>query len=734
MLSDKTGTLTRNQMEFFKCSIGGISYGTGVTEVERAAAERTGVQLDAYRLLQSERPLEKGYNLRDPRLEGGRWRQEPQAAIIARFLQVLSLCHTVVPEGEEEPEAVRYLAESPDEAAFVVAAKRLGFFFHRRQAGRVTVREGGAEREYAVLQTLAFSSARKRMSVVVKDPEGRVLLLCKGADSVVLERLSPEGSSLELRQRTQEHLTEYAEAGLRTLAIAWKLLEPAQYAEWQQRWQRAKEQVGSAALQAQALDELAEEMERGLQLAGATAIEDKLQVGVPQTIDALARAGIRLWVLTGDKLETAVNIGYACSLLRHSMTQHLIYLEDNTAVQAEAHRAGLSLEEYSRRTVGEQLRASRAAAELGARAQSHALVIDGRSLAHVLRDEALRAEFLEASVLCESVICCRVSPIQKAQVTELVRQQGKQVCLAVGDGANDVGMIQKANIGVGISGEEGNQAVMASDFSIGQFRFLERLLLVHGAWSYRRIAFMVNFFFYKNFVYGFTVLYYNAGAHFSGASVYYDWYLSLYNVVFSAFPICVVACIDQDVRADLHLRFPRLYRVGQRNANFSVARIALWLLNGVYQVLSALCSALLCSLSSCSLLCSLLCSLFIFCSLPFSLLCSFSGLCSTFSVVSALLVSLLSALLYPLLCTALDSDLCPASFSSLLSALVSALCSAPMLLQSSALLCSFLYSSALSFSPLVVSLHSALTWLVLLCSSAVCGHLLHDPGSLLAGE
>ena len=202
-----------------------------------------------------------------------------------------------------------------------------------------------------------------------------------------------------------------------------------------------------------------------------------------------------------------------------------------------------------------------------------ALCITGKSLKYALRTPEAVEAFTQVTELCKSVICCRVSPSQKAEVTTLVKNQGR-VTLGIGDGANDVGMIQAAHIGVGISGQEGMQAVMASDFAIAQFKFLERLLLVHGRWNYLRITKMVVYFFYKNILFGLTLFYFNAFAFFSGQTVYNAWSMTFYNVIFTVFPVLVIGTFDQDVSPAKALLFPRLYEAGIDNEYFTFSTCA----------------------------------------------------------------------------------------------------------------------------------------------------------------
>jgi len=173
---------------------------------------------------------------------------------------------------------------------------------------------------------------------------------------------------------------------------------------------------------------------------------------------------------------------------------------------------------------------------------------------------------------CKAVICCRVSPIQKAQVVQAVKERVQSITLAVGDGANDVSMIQTAHVGVGISGLEGLQAARASDYSIGQFHYLRRLLLVHGRWSYRRIAKLVVFSFYKNASLYLTQLWFTIHAMFSGQSLYDAWALAMYNLSFTAAPIMALAIFDRDVEASRVLdrdQFPELFQDGLKNRLFN---------------------------------------------------------------------------------------------------------------------------------------------------------------------
>lgn len=604
ILSDKTGTLTCNQMDFLKCSIAGVPYGTRASDVELAAAKQMATDFEGelsnttprlqdgvHRFRESEiesetvtpsgvrgrKPEIKGFGFEDSRIMRGNWLKETNTDVILLFFRILSICHTAIPELNEETGTYTYEAESPDEASFLVAAKEFGFEFCKRTQSSIVVRERytsfeePVDREYKLLNLLDFTSKRKRMSVIVQDEDGQIFLMCKGADSIIFDRLSKNGRMFE--EATTKHLNEYGEAGLRTLALAYRKLDEKEYFAWNEEFAKAKTSIG--ADREATLERVSDTMERELILVGATAVEDKLQKGVPQCIDKLAQAGLKIWVLTGDKMETAINIGFACSLLRPGMTQICVTTPTSDTLSPDS-------QTVIKENILNQI--TNASQMIKLEKDPHAafaLIIDGKTLAYALEDD-MKHQFLNLAVDCASVICCRVSPRQKALVTRLVKEGTGKITLGIGDGANDVGMIQEADIGVGISGVEGMQAVMASDFSIAQFRFLERLLVVHGHWCYKRIAQMICYFFYKNLAFGLTLFYFEIFAAFSGQSLYDDMYMILFNVAVTSMPVIALGVFEQDVSSEVCLQFPALYQQGPKNLFFDWYRIIGWMGNGFY--------------------------------------------------------------------------------------------------------------------------------------------------------
>uniref|UniRef100_A0A8D0AKE6 Phospholipid-transporting ATPase n=1 Tax=Sander lucioperca TaxID=283035 RepID=A0A8D0AKE6_SANLU len=524
IFSDKTGTLTQNIMTFNRCSINGKAYG----ELFDFSGQRVEITEKTARVDFSWNQLaDPKFTFHDHSLLETVREGNPEAQA---FFRLLALCHTVMPEEKKEGE-LYYQAQSPDEGALVTAARNFGFVFRSRTPETITAMEMGRTVTYELLAVLDFNNVRKRMSVIVRNPEGKLTLYCKGADTIIFERLHP--SCNKLKEATIGHLNEYAGDGLRTLALAYKDLDESYMDEWRQRHHEA-----STAMEGreERLDELYEEIEKDLLLLGATAVEDKLQDGVPQTIEQLAKADIKIWVLTGDKQETAENIGYSCNMLREEMKE-IFVVAANTADGVKEELQRKMFPEAAEEPSVKKARAGLFWLQKTETVQDekvdgdYGLVINGHSLAFAL-EKNLQLELLRTACMCQTVICCRVTPLQKAQVVQLVKKYKQAVTLAIGDGANDVSMIKAAHIGVGISGQEGMQAVLSSDYSFAQFRYLQRLLLVHGRWSYLRMCKFLQYFFYKNFTFTFVHFWYAFFCGFSAQLCLDTYYWTAVNQFF----------------------------------------------------------------------------------------------------------------------------------------------------------------------------------------------------------
>ncbi|XP_018604052.2 phospholipid-transporting ATPase IC isoform X2 [Scleropages formosus] len=574
IFSDKTGTLTQNIMAFKKCTISGHTYG-GDTSAD-------GETLD------TSQPVDLKWN----KYADGRFQfydhslisciQSKKNPDVHEFFKLLCLCHTVMVEQKEDINELVYQAASPDEGALVTAARNFGFVFLSRTQDTITVSELGVEKTYQMLALLDFNSDRKRMSVILRFPDGKIRLYCKGADTVVYERLHPSSKHKERTQSALEDITE------------------EEFDSWARKHKAASVSMSDREA---ALDEVYELIERNLQLIGATAIEDKLQDGVPDTIAKLAKANIKIWVLTGDKKETAENIGYSCQLLTGDMQIH--YGEDvNEKLEARQIQRRNNTESSGRQV---KIKEPFFAAQ-----ENNALIITGGWLNEILYEkkkkrrrlrlrkfkkktipkdgqpmderekEQRQIDFVDMACECSAVICCRVTPKQKANVVNLVKKYKKAVTLSIGDGANDVNMIKTADIGVGISGQEGMQAVMSSDYAFAQFRYLQRLLLVHGRWSYIRMCKFLRYFFYKNFAFTLVHFWYSFFSGYSSQIAYEDWFITLYNVCYSSLPVLLVGLLDQDVSDSLSIRFPKLYLPGPQGVMFNYKNFFISLFHGIF--------------------------------------------------------------------------------------------------------------------------------------------------------
>ncbi|XP_073093763.1 phospholipid-transporting ATPase VD isoform X3 [Manis javanica] len=486
-----------------------------------------------------------------------------------------------------------YEAESPDEAALVYAARAYRCTLQSRTPEQVIVDFAAlGPLTFQLLHILPFDSVRKRMSVVVRHPlSNQVVVYTKGADSVIMELLSvasPDGASLGnqetmIRGRTQKHLDEYAERGLRTLCIAKRVMSDTEYTEWLRNHFLAETSIDNRE---DLLLESAMRLENKLTLLGATGIEDRLQEGVPESIEALHEAGIKIWMLTGDKQETAVNIAYACKLLAPEDKLFILNTQSKDACEM---LMGTILKELQKKnpvsakqaSLSEDLHQPPAAQDSGLQA---GLIITGKTLEFALQ-ESLQRQFLELTACCQAVVCCRATPLQKSEVVKLVRNHLRVMTLAIGDGANDVSMIQVADVGIGISGQEGMQAVMASDFAVSQFKHLSKLLLVHGHWCYTRLSNMILYFFYKNVAYVNLLFWYQFFCGFSGTSMTDYWVLIFFNLLFTSAPPVIYGVLEKDVSAETLMQLPELYKSGQGSEAYLPLAFWITLLDAFYQSL-----------------------------------------------------------------------------------------------------------------------------------------------------
>ncbi|KAL3959177.1 hypothetical protein ACCO45_007339 [Purpureocillium lilacinum] len=693
VFSDKTGTMTQNLMRFRKLSVAGVACLHDM-DVQRDEAARHGkgkgkdmpassapmkalredddeddddmsIKAKPYPVRQgslSSMPLWKSSVRPD---EAPEMKTEELLDYIQRrpnttfsrkakqFLLCIALCHTCLPEIKDDGE-LAFQAASPDELALVEAARDLGFLLIDRPAQSIKLQmrdvDGSLHVEtYQVLDVVEFSSKRKRMSIVIRMPDGRICVFCKGADNVIMSRLklshlaeqkakdisrraslrktfeqdkalrrmSEQGGSAKgtprtsfamrradssdtdgvaswlNRRRTEElpsprastdlrtrsfdhgswvdeslagneaavfercfqHVDDFASEGLRTLLYAYRYVDEDSYASWKELYHEAQT---SLVDRQRLIEEAGEVIEQKFDLAGATAIEDKLQEGVPETIDKLRRANIKIWMITGDKRETAINIGHSARLCKPFSE---LYILDVTEGDLQESMTAI-LNDVCRGMVPHSV-----------------LVVDGQTLAAVDADNESLLLFNDLVVRVDSVICCRASPSQKADLIKSIRRHvPDSMTLAIGDGANDIGMIQASHVGIGISGREGLQASRIADYSIAQFRFLQKLLFVHGRWNYLRTGKYVLATFWKEIVFFFVQAHFQRYTGYTGTSLFESWSLTVFNSAFTSLPVILLGIFDRDLAPETLLAVPELYTFGQRNQGFNFAQYFGWMI------------------------------------------------------------------------------------------------------------------------------------------------------------
>ncbi|KAI0471575.1 phospholipid-translocating P-type ATPase [Xylariaceae sp. FL0804] len=608
-------------------------------------------------------------------------RQHPNSEFSKKamlFILSLALCHTCIPETKDDGD-IAFQSTSPDELALVEAARDLGYLLVDRSSQAITLqckdRHGSTVKEtYQLLDVIEFSSQRKRMSVIIRMPDGRICVFCKGADNVILSRLrlsqlaSEKAVEVERRagqrrsmeaerdrqrhnrfsdsrkgpvkrssyfgsdgardsneidrysatldtgpmhgdrqamstpsvvtqhsgdhhhprqpllvpsssiattnaesaglvdesvaqndaaifERCFQHMSDFATEGLRTLLFGYRYVSDEEYLLWQKRHQDA---ATSLVKRQERIEEVAGSIEKDLELAGASAIEDKLQEGVPETIDKLRRANMKVWMLTGDKRETAINIAFSARLAKPYSELFIL----DSSVDDVGDKIAMTLAHLRSRTVSHSV-----------------LVVDGHTLSVIEEDEYLKIKFFDLAVRIDAVVCCRAAPSQKASVVQSMRRAvPSSLTLAIGDGANDMAMIQASHVGVGISaGREGRQAARVADYAVARFAHLQRLLLVHGRWMYRRTARYILATFWKEAVFYLAQAQFQRWAGYSQTSLYEAGGLAVFNVLFTSLPVILFGMFERDLGAQTLLAKPELYAYGQRGQGFSFAKYLAWM-------------------------------------------------------------------------------------------------------------------------------------------------------------
>lgn len=537
VFSDKTGTLTSNEMVFRKCLVNGVVYG----KVDAAFGRTDSAEYSAVNDLKND--------------EYHKFRH---------FLKFMAVCNSVFPTSSpENGNEIVYQSSSPDELALVECSKKLGIVLTERNDNLIKVELGEKEEIWEILVEIPFNSDRKRMSVIAKHPGSKkIILMTKGADSVMIPRLGKQPL-----ESLHSAVYGFSIEGLRTLVMAQKILTGKEYHEWHDLWKKVT--LGNDVDKEEQLETLADQIEQHLQLVGCSGIEDKLQEGVPQTIELLLNTGIRLWVLTGDKEETAIEIAKSCNLIQLDMDLIILSSASLLEIKQKLYQCdqnfSLQVSDF------EALSRKRKLLSNGL-----SIVINGSSLSYVLSDQILKELFFKLGFLSTSCICCRVSPLQKMEVVSLTKTYGKWITLSIGDGANDVSMIQEAHIGIGISGKEGTQASQAGDFVLNQFRFLGRLLLVHGRWGYKRVSTFICYYFYKNIAVVFTEIWFALYNGYSGQVYFLDWLPLLYNSFWTSWPCLIAYGLEQDVDSENSLKYPELYKIGQKGQHFTIRKFWIW--------------------------------------------------------------------------------------------------------------------------------------------------------------
>ena len=599
IFSDKTGTLTLNQLKFKFCIINKKCYEQvrDINFTKSFSLKPDNKILDNLSYVDEITPFHENYfcnevSKKKKYIKENRYKKkmksflkdlEENVNIIDEFWKAIALTNEcMVSEVDGE---LKYLGTSPDDNELVKTANGQGYKLFKTSINKKLVLIGEKEFSFEILHVLGFSSERKRMSIIIRDGN-KIKIYCKGADIEITKRLSAKSKKSDKFQFISKELDNFSKIGYRTLMVASRIIKESDYISWINNIRKSEKFQKNAKL----IEKLYDIMECNFELLGGTVLEDKLQNKVPETITSLKLADIRIWVLTGDKMDTVENIGISCNLLsyhekifkikmfqrddyndndnmeldkgleiRNFIADFKSFLEKN--IQELKEKKNLHVHPQYRYDMDSFEQNSISDSDLNVKylhnlkekrlISNFSIIIESPLLNTLFKDDELTEKFLSIAQYATTVMCCRASPYQKSQVVKKIKRFNPNfVTLAIGDGRNDISMLMEANIGVGIYGEEGTSAAQAADFAIGEFKLLRRLLFFHGRVNMNRISQMIVYFFYKNFIFTMTQFFFAFFNLSSGQTLMDDWYITCYNLVFTAFPLCVCALTDIDIKEE----------------------------------------------------------------------------------------------------------------------------------------------------------------------------------------
>ncbi|EAW75599.1 ATPase, Class II, type 9A, isoform CRA_b [Homo sapiens] len=557
LLTDKTGTLTQNEMIFKRLHLGTVAYGLdSMDEVQSHI-------FSIYTQQSQDPPAQKGPTLTTKV-------RRTMSSRVHEAVKAIALCHNVTPVYEsngvtDQAEAEKqyedscrvYQASSPDEVALVQWTESVGLTLVGRDQSSMQLRTPGDQiLNFTILQIFPFTYESKRMGIIVRDEStGEITFYMKGADVVM-------AGIVQYNDWLEEECGNMAREGLRVLVVAKKSLAEEQYQDFEARYVQAKLSVHDRSLK---VATVIESLEMEMELLCLTGVEDQLQADVRPTLETLRNAGIKVWMLTGDKLETATCTAKNAHLVTRNQDIHVFRLVTN---RGEAH---LELNAFRRK-------------------HDCALVISGDSLEVCLK--YYEYEFMELACQCPAVVCCRCAPTQKAQIVRLLQERTGKLTCAVGDGGNDVSMIQESDCGVGVEGKEGKQASLAADFSITQFKHLGRLLMVHGRNSYKRSAALSQFVIHRSLCISTMQAVFSSVFYFASVPLYQGFLIIGYSTIYTMFPVFSLV-LDKDVKSEVAMLYPELYKDLLKGRPLSYKTFLIWVLISIYQGSTIMYGALL---------------------------------------------------------------------------------------------------------------------------------------------